>query len=167
MGRLNLQKLNASFYQGLFLVVFALFFIAVTPAQIDLYEGSDALSPRFIPYIVLTIIGFFGIILILQSFKKENVETQQENESEEGKGQKSLRDLLIFIGVCIFILLASEFIGYTFAAIIALIATLIAFKVRPLYKVILIGVIVPILIELLYRALEIYLPLGFWENILY
>lgn len=164
---MNLQKLNSSFYQGLFLVVFALFFIAVTPSQIDLYEGSDALSPRLIPYVVLTILGVFGIILILQSFRKTNVAKQQENDSEEGKKEKSLRDLLIFIGVCLFILLTSEFLGYTFAAIIALITTLIAFKIRPLYKVILIGVIVPILIEVLYRALEIYLPLGFWENILY
>jgi len=165
-----LQKLNASFYQGLFLVVFALFFIAVTPSQIDLYEGSDALSPRLIPYFVLTMLGILGIVLILQSFRKSKTETQDKavsDQSEEGKGETSFRDLMIFIGVCIFILLTAEFLGYTFAAIIALIATLIAFKVKPLYKVIIIGVIVPILIELLYRALEIYLPLGFWENIFY
>lgn len=164
-------KMDSTFYQGLGTVIFGLFFILITPSQVDLYEGSDALSPRLIPYVILTLIILCGITLMIQSLYKKSDVTYVEDESlyiEETVIEKtSITDLLIFIVTPLFILFTAEHIGYTVVAVISLFILLMYYNVRPWYKALIVSFIIPICIELLYRTLGIYLPLGILENIFY
>lgn len=167
-------KLDGTFYQGLGTVIFGIVFMLVTPSQVKIYQGSDALSPRLIPYIILSLIVVCGVILMFQSlFKKPNLvaEVQEqimiEDNSSDTTESKSITDLLIFIATPVFILFTAEHIGYTVIAIISLFILLMYYNVRPWYKALIVSLIVPICIELLYRTLGIYLPLGILENLIY
>lgn len=163
-------KWNSNSYNGLFLLAFSIFFISLTPSQVPLYEASDALSPRLVPYIVLTLIGIFGLILIVtsQNNKENSDEKSETNDSNnEIDESRSWSDLAVFVGICLFITLLAEKIGFTFASIICLVIALKVFSVKKLHMILLIGIGLPILIDIGFRYLQIYLPLGFWGNIIY
>lgn len=164
---LSFFKKNLDLLSGFFLLFFSVLLMILTPSQVPLYDGSDALSPRFLPYIVFFLIALLSVILIFQSMKRKKVIDKEEKMEEEEKLKVSLRDLFFFIAIPLFILSFSKWIGFTFASIIGLAAGLQVFGVKPWYKILLPSVLIPLIVEVGYRQLEIYLPLGFWENIIY
>lgn len=167
---------NEDFYNGFLLLTFSIVLILMTPSQVPLYEGSDALSPRLIPYITLTLISVIGFIMMLSALlsgrKKISVQEDLDQEKENDGLKKlleerNLKDLVIFILISLLIIVFAEFIGFTFASMIGLFAGLIAFGAKSKLNILAVSIFVPLVIEIGYRLMGIYLPLGFWENIIY
>ena len=151
------KRMNEKITSGVFLLVFAIVMIMLTPLQVDQRFAASALPPTFFPYAVFGSIALMSLLLILQGY--------QNRGREAVKDQKvSWRDLSILLLASVFILSTAEWIGFTFACMVALGVVFYLIGVRSWRKILLSCMVLPIAVDLLYRyLLQIFLPLGFWE----
>lgn len=137
---------------GSFFVLLALVLYYMIPYQIP--EGRQAPGPRFLPTIIVVLIGILGLIVLVQSLKNPSAD-----EEKIGINTRVLIPCLIFSAYAVFL----KYTGFFLTSFLALFFLMWHSEVKHFSTIIIISILIPLgLIFFAQNVLEVILPFGDW-----
>ncbi|RXT07143.1 tripartite tricarboxylate transporter TctB family protein [Ammoniphilus sp. CFH 90114] len=158
---MNRIWMNKEVMSGGGLLAISLILMLLTPTQVPIEENGLALSPRFFPYTILSLIGLLSISLLIQGFRNRVTTFSKEPSNT------TVKEFLLFVLVAVFILLAAPYIGFSFSSMLGIALIYWMAGIRGWVNLLVPAILVPLVTDFIFRyALQVYLPLGFWEPII-
>lgn len=150
---------------GIVILFFSVGLILLIPSQIPSSDSTSTLPSFVYPLAILSLMSILSVMLVIRGYytikNHKNID-----ESNSNRDKTSLGDLSLFIITPFFIILTSNIIGFTFAAMISLFCMLWILGNKQFYRMLVISVLLPLSVDLILRfSLNVFLPLGFWNNI--